>query len=113
MVVYGITVAGIGMDAKIGMRADRSNYKRLLNKINRGADAYTIAAIIELLTYKPFNGNLYIDGNLAIESDLWLIASGNVKMYGGGLIICPYADPTDGLIDITLLHNAKRLESHV
>lgn len=106
--VYGLTVAGVGMDAKIGMRADRSIYKRWLNKINRGADAYTIAAIIELLTFKPFQGRVYVDGSLLLKTDLWLVAGGNVKMYGGGLTICPYANPSDGLIDVTILHDAKR-----
>ena len=106
--IYGITVAGIGLDAKIGMRADRSIYKRWLNFVDRGADAYTIAAIIELLTFKSFHGKLLVDGRLVIESDLWLVANGNVKMYGGGLVICPYADSSDGQINITILQDAKR-----
>lgn len=106
--IYGMTVAGVGMDAKIGIRADRSIYKRWLNKFNRGADAYTIAAIIELLTYKPFRGKIYMDGILIPQSDLWLIAGGNLRMYGGGLVICPDADYRDGLIDATILHDAKR-----
>ena len=106
--LYGVTVAGIGLDAKIGMRADRSIYKRWLNSVNRGSDAYTIAAIIELLTFKSFHGKLVVDGRLVVDSNLWLVANGNLKMYGGGLVICPYADPTDGQINITLLHDATR-----
>ncbi|WP_432358787.1 diacylglycerol/lipid kinase family protein [Sporosarcina sp. UB5] len=106
--VYGMTVAGVGLDAKIGLRADLSFYKRWLNQFNRGAAAYTIAAIIELLTFKPFKGEIHIDGNLLLHTDLWLVANGNMKMYGGGLTICPYADSSDGLIDVTILHNAKR-----
>ncbi|MCM3637539.1 diacylglycerol kinase family lipid kinase [Sporosarcina luteola] len=105
---YGITVAGIGMDAEIGIRADRSFYKRLLNKFNRGSVAYTISAIIELLIFKPFRGRIFVDGSLILQTDLWLFAGGNLKMYGGGLTICPYADYSDGLIDATILHNAKR-----
>lgn len=106
--VYGITVVGVGMDAKIGMRADRSIYKKWLNRFNRGAFAYTIAAIIELLTFKPFHGKLFVDGSLIPQTALWLVASGNMKMYGGGLTICPNANPVDGLIDVTLLHDAQR-----
>ncbi|MFS0687714.1 diacylglycerol kinase family protein [Sporosarcina sp. 179-K 8C2 HS] len=108
--MYAMTVVGVGMDAQIGIRADRSIYKRWLNKFNRGGDAYTIAAIIELLTFKSFYGKLFVDGNLVLQTDLWLIANGNVKMYGGGLTICPLAQPDDGLIDVTALHDARRLK---
>lgn len=106
--VYGMTVAGVGMDAKIGIRADRSVYKRWLNKFDHGAAAYTIAAIIELLTFKPFQADILVDGSHFPQTDLWLAACGNLKMYGGGLTICPYAEYGDGLIDATILHNAKR-----
>jgi len=106
--LYGITVVGVGIDAKIGMRADRSIYKKWLNKFNLGALSYTIAAIIELFTFKPFHGKLFVDGNLILQTNLWLVANGNMKMYGGGLNICPYADPRDGLIDVTILHDASR-----
>lgn len=106
--LYGITVVGVGMDAKIGMRADRSIYKKWLNRFNLGSFAYTIAAIIELMTFKPFRGSLFVDGSLVLQTNLWLVANGNMKMYGGGLQICPYADPQDGLIDMTILHDAKR-----
>ncbi|MCG7345276.1 YegS/Rv2252/BmrU family lipid kinase [Sporosarcina sp. ACRSL] len=107
--LYGLTIAGVGIDAKIGNRADKSIYKKWLNKINRGSVAYTIAAIIELLTFTPFRAKLFVDGQLVMESNLWLAASGNVKMYGGGLVICPNACPTDGMMNVTVLHEAKRL----
>ncbi|MGN7387615.1 diacylglycerol/lipid kinase family protein [Sporosarcina sp. SAFN-015] len=106
--LYGITVVGVGMDAKIGMRADRSSYKKWLNRFGFGSFTYTIAAIIELMTFKPYRGSFFVDGSLTLQTNLWLVANGNMKMYGGGLIICPFADPQDGLIDVTILHNAKR-----
>lgn len=108
--LYGVTVAGLGLDAMIGKRTDESFYKRLLNRINCGSFAYTIAAVIELLQFKPFHGKLTIDGKMLLHSELWLIASGNVKMYGGGMPICPSADPQDGWIQVTTLHNARRLK---
>jgi YegS/Rv2252/BmrU family lipid kinase len=106
--LYGMTVVGVGMDAKIGIRADRSIYKRWLNRLHLGSYSYTIAAIFELLTFKPFRGHIFVDGTLIVQTNLWLIANGNMKMYGGGLKICPYADPRDGLIDVTLLHDTSR-----
>ena len=39
-----------------------------------------------------------------IDADLTLAAFGNTRSYGGGMLICPDADPTDGLLDITMVH---------
>lgn len=108
--MFGMTVAGIGLDAMIGKRADQSIYKKWLNRFNRGSFAYTIAAIIELLTFQPFQGDIRIDGKTLPTTDLWLIANGNVKKYGGGLLICPDADPMDGWINLTVLHDANRFK---
>jgi diacylglycerol kinase (ATP) len=33
-----------------------------------------------------------------------LVAVGNTSSYGGGMHICPDADPTDGLLDVTVIH---------
>ena len=106
---YGITVAGTGIDSIIGNRVNHSFYKPFLNKLGIGSFSYTIAAVISLLSFKPFNGNLTIDGKVQMLNKAWLIAFGNTTSYGGGLNICPGALPTDGLLNITLLHNTGRM----
>jgi diacylglycerol kinase (ATP) len=42
------------------------------------------------------------------ELEATQIAIGNIPHYGGGIPVCPDADPTDGLFDITLVHGARR-----
>ena len=37
-----------------------------------------------------------------------LVAVGNTTSYGGGMLICPDADPTDGLLDVTIVHPVSR-----
>ncbi len=39
-----------------------------------------------------------------------MVAVGNTPWYGGGLKICPGADPTDGLFDVTVVGASSRLE---
>ena len=41
-------------------------------------------------------------------TQLTLAAFGNTRSYGGGMLICPDADPTDGLLDATLVQSASR-----
>lgn len=105
---YGVTVAGVGIDSFIGNKVNHSFYKPILNKINLGSFTYSIAAISTLLTFKPFQATLTIDGQSETLENSWLIACGNTTSYGGGLTICPQALPTDGKMNLTLLHNAKR-----
>ena len=106
---YGITVAGAGLDSAIGKQVNQSFYKPFFNKLGIGSFSYIIAAIRALLTFKPFNGKLTIDGEVSELRNAWLIACGNTASYGGGLKICPHALPADGLLSITHLHNSKRL----
>lgn len=106
---YGITIAGAGLDSAIGKQVNQSFYKPIFNKLGIGSFSYIIAAVITLLTYKPFNGRLTIDGEGIELTNAWLIACGNTASYGGGLNVCPHALPTDGLLSITHLHNSKRL----
>lgn len=106
---YGITVAGAGLDSAIGKQVNQSFYKPIFNKLGIGSFSYVIAAVIALLTFKPFNGKLTIDGEVLKLTNAWLIACGNTASYGGGLNICPHALPSDGLLSITHLHNSKRL----
>jgi diacylglycerol kinase (ATP) len=39
-----------------------------------------------------------------------MVAVGNTAWYGGGLQICPGADPADGLLDVTIVGATTRLE---
>ncbi len=107
---YGITVAGIGLDAMIGKRVNQSWYKPFLNKLGIGSFAYTIAAILELLTFQAFSSNVTIDNEHYPLNAAWLIACGNTASYGGGLVVCPQASPTDGLLNLTMLHDVGRVK---
>ena len=106
---YGITVAGVGLDAMIGKRVNQSFYKPFLNKLGMGSFAYTIAAIIELLSFKPFKSTVIIDDMTYTHDISWLTACGNTSSYGGGLVVCPGASSTDGLLNITMLHDVGRM----
>ena len=62
----------------------------------------------ELSQLRPLPFRLAFDDGEEIVADLTLAAFGNTRSYGGGLLICPNADYTDGLLDITMAHTASR-----
>ena len=51
---------------------------------------------------------MMFDGTEEVDADITLAAFGNTRSYGGGLRICPNADHADGLLDITMVHEASR-----
>lgn len=108
---FGITIAGVGIDAMIGHRVNQAFYKPILSKLRMGPLAYLIAATLSVLSFQSFNGEMTIDNEKITIRNGWLIACGNTASYGGGLAICPQASPTDGLLNITLFHKLKRFRA--
>ncbi|WP_203248821.1 diacylglycerol/lipid kinase family protein [Sporosarcina beigongshangi] len=106
----GITVAGVGVDATIGQRVNQSWYKPFLNQLGIGSLAYPIAAVLELLSFQAFSSNVTVDGENYTLKTPWLIACGNTSSYGGGLVVCPQASPSDGILNLTMLHDVGRMK---
>ena len=64
---------------------------------------YYLAMLAELSQLRLLPFRLVLDGTKEIDADLTLAAFGNTRSYGGGMLVCPNADHTDGLLDITMV----------
>jgi diacylglycerol kinase (ATP) len=95
------TVAAAGFDSLVTDRANRMQWPH-------GRLRYYIAMIAELSQLRLLPFRLVLDGTKEIDTDITLAAFGNTRSYGGGLLICPDADRTDGLLDITMAHSDSR-----
>jgi diacylglycerol kinase (ATP) len=95
------TVAAAGFDSLVTDRANRMSWPH-------GRLRYYVAMLAELSQLRILPFRLVLDGTKEIDADITLAAFGNTRSYGGGLLICPDADPTDGLLDITMAHSASR-----
>ena len=71
-----------------------------------GALSYGYVALRELRNLEPMRYRISIDG---VERSLEAIAIVvcNTSTFGGGLRIAPDADPTDGVLDLTIIHPAS------
>ena len=94
-------VVATGFDAGVNARANAMPRPK-------GALRYAIAAMVELGSFAPLAYRLTVDGETR-ELEGMLIAVGNSAYYGGGMRVCPVADPADGLLDLTIVHKASRL----
>lgn len=90
---YGAVLAA-GFDAIVNERANRMRWPR-------GPRRYDLAILIEVVRLRGRSYTLRLDGE-EHRLDAVLLAVGNCASYGGGIRICPAADPTDGLLDVVL-----------
>ncbi len=88
---YGGVLAA-GFDAVVNERGNRMRWPR-------GPRRYDVAIMLELLRLRPRRYHLVMDG-VSQKLDAVLLAVGNISQYGGGMRICPEADPTDGVLDV-------------
>ncbi|MFB9236358.1 diacylglycerol kinase [Plantactinospora siamensis] len=90
---YGAVLAA-GFDAIVNERANRMRWPR-------GRRRYDLAIVVELARLRPRRYTLRLDDR-ELTVDAVLVAVGNCPSYGGGLRICPAADPGDGLLDVVV-----------
>ncbi|MEU7617950.1 diacylglycerol kinase family protein [Micromonospora rifamycinica] len=90
---YGAVLAA-GFDAIVNERANRMRWPR-------GPRRYDLAILVELARLRPRRYTLRLDG-VEHRFDGVLVAVGNCARYGGGMRVCPAADPTDGLLDVVV-----------
>ena len=99
---YVAAVLATGFDALVNRRANQMPWPR-------GSTRYALAVMAELRVFSPLQYRLTLDGQIR-ELPAMLVAIGNTSSYGGGMLICPQADPYDGLLDVTIIHPVGRLK---
>lgn len=87
-------VLAAGFDAIVNERANRMRWPR-------GRRRYDIAIFAELVRLRARRYVVVLDGQEHAR-DAILVAVGNTSSYGGGLRMCPAADPYDGLLDVVI-----------
>jgi len=95
-------ILSVGFDSAVNARANRMRWPR-------GPRRYDLAILAELARLRTYRLTLDLDGS-EVETPAVLAAVGNTRSYGGGMRMCPAADPTDGLLDVTVVEPVTRLE---
>lgn len=100
---------GVGFDARVAhvMYGHRFPWQR-------GRAGYFLSTFLELLRFRNQRLRLSLDtpdGERAVERTSILVAFANGPYYGGGMQICPGADPADGLIDVCIAGDLSRWEA--
>jgi diacylglycerol kinase (ATP) len=96
------TVLCAGFDSAVNERANSMRWPR-------GHRRYDLATIAELAALRPYP-LVVTAGAERLEVEATMVSAGNTRFYGGGIPICPDADPTDGLFDVTVVGRVSRLD---
>lgn len=93
-----------GFDGYVSCRVDASSWKKWLGKAS-----YFVGALFSLRRFQPFTIQIRLDGKDFEFENVWLVTLSNGKSLGGGMLITPHADATDGYMDICIVNKLKKL----
>ncbi len=89
-----------GFTVDVNDRADRMRFPR-------GPSRYTVATLLTMPGLRHRELTVTVDGERS-EYRSALFAVANTRTFGGGMAICPDADPSDGLLDVCVVGLASR-----
>jgi diacylglycerol kinase (ATP) len=100
-----LLMAGIGLDGTIVHELDRVRTGPI------DFTSYALPAALALGFYKYPPLTVQVDGKLLCRNLRSVAFVGNIKEYGTGFPILPYAKPDDGLLDVCVLPCASRADA--
>ncbi len=97
---WAVSVVTGGFSADVNARAERVRFPK-------GASRYTVATLLTVARLRHRRLAFTVDGQRhEFTCALWAVA--NTRSFGGGMAICPDADPRDGLLDLTVVGKMGR-----
>jgi diacylglycerol kinase (ATP) len=95
-------ILSTGFDSVVNERANSLVWPR-------GPQRYNVAIALELPRFTPIEYQITTDSS-TFTTKAMLIAVGNGRSYGGGMLVCPQAKIDDGLFDVMILKPVSKIE---
>ena len=95
-------ILSTGFDSVVNERANSLKWPK-------GPQRYNAAIALELPKFQPIEYEITMDSS-TITTEAMLIAVGNGRSYGGGMLVCPQAQLRDGLFDVMILEPVSKIE---
>lgn len=99
-----INLCACGFDAVVGERINKG-FKYL-----RGTAAYIAAVFTTLVKFKASNFRVEVDGQVH-ESRAMLCCVANAMCYGGGMMVAPMANVSDGQFDVVMVEEVGKIQA--
>jgi diacylglycerol kinase (ATP) len=95
-------ILSTGFDSVVNERANSLKWPK-------GPQRYNAAIALELPKFQPIEYEITMD-SVKMTTKAMLIAVGNGRSYGGGMLVCPHAQINDGLFDVMILEPVTKVE---
>lgn len=76
-----------------------------------GKAAFFLGTLRAMVVYQNAPVRVRVDGEVWLEAPIFNVALANGRYFGGGMMIAPDADPSDGLLDVVALHDMSRIKA--
>lgn len=101
---YFINVADIGLGCQTVYRVNQSS------KAWGGFLSFLISALYSLVTYESQFLTVKVDDKEVYTGKACMVVVSNGSYFGGGMKIAPYANLSDGLLDITIVDDLSKID---
>lgn len=101
---YFINVADVGIGSDTCARVNRSN------KAMGGFLSFLFACLAAIFSFKNPVLTVEVDGQVLYSGKSSMVAVNNGQYFGGGMMIAPQAQISDGLLDIIVLEDFSKAE---
>lgn len=97
-----LNVASTGLDIEVLRTYDKV-------KIFKGKARYYWALLKTLVRFSSYRAVIKIDGEV-IDRNALVVAAGNGRCFGGGMVVTPHASLTSGKISVTVINRIKKYQ---
>ena len=101
---YFVNIAGMGYDALVVKMTNRTKERG-----GGGAMVYLVNLIKGLFSYHHSYLDIIVDGKSVYRGKVFSMSVGICKFNGGGMMQLPFAVPDDGLFDLTIFKDVKKM----
>lgn len=101
---YFVNMTGMGFDAMV---AEKTNKQKEMGK--GGPLSYFYNIFTSLFSFQNTHYEILVDDQ-KIRGQVFSLNVGICKYNGGGMMQLPFADPADGLMDVTIINKIGRLK---
>ena len=93
---YFVNVASFGVSGRVDKAVNASS------KVLGGKASFFLASVKTLLGWRDQRVRVRVDGGAEEALEITTLAVANAQYFGGGMRVAPDADPSDGLLDVTV-----------